>query len=82
MKYINLGIVTDYTLLSSLIKIDNLIDYAIKNKIETIMEALSKKQSMPSSFLVSLCTSFCHRILLSCSYLHPGSSRSYNFPVA
>ena len=36
MKYINLGIVTDYTLLSSLIKIDDLIDYAIKNKIETI----------------------------------------------
>ena len=33
MKYINLGIVTDYTLLSSLIKIDDLIDYAIKNKI-------------------------------------------------
>ncbi len=36
MKYINLGIVTDYTLLSSLIKIDDLIDYAIKNKIEAI----------------------------------------------
>ena len=36
MEYINLGIVLDYTLLSSLIKIDNLIDYANKNNIKVL----------------------------------------------
>ena len=36
MDYINLGIVTDYTLLSSLIKIDSLIEYAKNNNINTI----------------------------------------------
>lgn len=36
MNYINLGIVLDYTLLTSLIKIDNLIEYANKNSIKVL----------------------------------------------
>ena len=36
MNYINLGIVLDYTLLTSLIKIDNLIEYANKNDIKVL----------------------------------------------
>ena len=36
MNYINLGIVTDYTLLRSLINIDKLINYAIENNINTL----------------------------------------------
>ena len=36
MDYINLGIVLDYTLLSSLIKVDKLIEYANKNKIKIL----------------------------------------------
>lgn len=36
MEYINLGIVTDYTLLKSLITIDNLIEYAKSNNISIL----------------------------------------------
>ena len=36
MEYIYLSVVTDYTLLSSLIKIDNLIDYALNNNIKVL----------------------------------------------
>ena len=36
MNYINLGIVLDYTLLTSLIKINDLIDYANKNNIKVL----------------------------------------------
>ena len=36
MDYINLGIVLDYTLLSSLIKVDDLISYANKNNIKVL----------------------------------------------
>ena len=36
MEFINLGIVTDYTLLRSIIKIDNLISFAISNNISTL----------------------------------------------
>ena len=36
MNYINLGIVLDYTLLTSLIKIDNLIEYACSNNIKVL----------------------------------------------
>jgi len=36
MNYINLGLVTDYTLLSSLITVDKLIDYASKNNINVV----------------------------------------------
>ena len=36
MNYINLGIVLDYTLLSSLIKVDDLINYANKNSIKVL----------------------------------------------
>ena len=36
MNYIYLGVVTDYTLLSSLIKIDSLIDYCINNKFKCV----------------------------------------------
>ena len=36
MNYINLGIVTDYTLLKSLISIDKLIDYAKENNLNTL----------------------------------------------
>lgn len=36
MNYINLGIVLDYTLLTSLIKIGNLIEYANKNDIKVL----------------------------------------------
>ena len=36
MNYINLGIVTDYTLLKSLISIDKLILYAKENNINTL----------------------------------------------
>ncbi len=36
MNYIYLGIVTDYTLLNSLVKIDDLIDYALENNIEVL----------------------------------------------
>lgn len=36
MNYINLGIVLDYTLLNSLIKIDNLIEYANNNNIKVL----------------------------------------------
>ena len=34
MNYINLGIVLDYTLLNSLIKVDSLIEYGNKNNIK------------------------------------------------
>ena len=36
MNYIYLGVVTDYTLLSSLIKIDDLIEYSKNNNINTV----------------------------------------------
>ena len=36
MNYIYLSVVTDYTLLSSLIKIDDLIDYAKNNNLNTV----------------------------------------------
>ena len=36
MDYINLGIVLDYTLLNSLVKIDNLVEYANNNNIKVL----------------------------------------------
>ena len=36
MEYVNLGIVTDYTLLKSLITIDSLINYAKDNNISIL----------------------------------------------
>ena len=36
MDYINLGIVLDYTLLNSLVKIDNLVEYANNNNIKLL----------------------------------------------
>ena len=36
MEFINLAIITDYTLLSSLITIDSLIEYAKQNNISIL----------------------------------------------